>query len=190
MLREKKIDFKSITTKMIELIPPDEQLRHLFSLEISRANYVRVVLHKINRLLYVTEAITSDPHKMHVEHIVPKKSTKSWLDLLFPNVKTEESIRKYAMYSEFWGNKTILERSINNQILQSLFKVKKNGVPEKKIKGYKDSAVKLTSELQNIDEWSIEIIESRNKWIEDCFFKIWSVTSFVDNLKTYENWSK
>jgi hypothetical protein len=190
MLRDSKIDFEKIVSKFIEIIPTDEQLRPQFSLEISRANYVRVVLHKINRILYVTDAITSDPHKMHVEHIAPKKPTEDWLDLLLSGVQKEELSRKYAMYSEFWGNKTILEKSINTQILQSLFKVKSNGVPEKKIKGYKDSAVKLTSELQNINEWSTEIIESRNRWIEDCFFKIWSVNSSLDNLKTYENWFK
>jgi len=190
MLREPKIDFKDIVNKFIEIIPPDEQLRPQFGLEISRANYVRVVLHKINRSLYVTDAITSDPHKMHVEHIAPKKSTESWLELLLPEVKKEELSRKYAMYSEFWGNKTILEKTINSQILQSLFKVKRDGVPEKKMKGYKDSAVKLTSELREINEWSTDIIESRNKWIEDCFFKIWSVNSSLNMLKTYENWLK
>jgi hypothetical protein len=68
--------------------------------------------------------------------------------------------------------------------------VKRDGVPEKKMKGYKDSAVKLTSELREINEWSTDIIESRNKWIEDCFFKIWSVNSSLNMLKTYENWLK
>ena len=134
--------------------------------------------------------ITHDPSKLHVEHIAPQSPTNEWKMHLFPNEELDEISSLYSMYSEHWGNKTILDSKINNSIKQKLFKQKCLGDPERNMKGYKDSLLSITNSLVNVPDWTIEEIKGRNDWLIDCFFKIWSVEDASNDVLTYDEWRR
>jgi uncharacterized protein with ParB-like and HNH nuclease domain len=180
------INYSSIRQKLIENLPIDEEVESQFDMGIKKSNVVRVVLNQINSVLNMSYLIYPDPSIMHVEHIAPQKVTNEWLNYLLSDIPENERKSDYAKYSEYWGNKTILEKPINTSIKQSLFKVKCDGLPRKP--GYKNSGIEITKSLSEFENWTKELILSRNEWIKDCFIKIWNIDDKSSEVLTYENW--
>jgi len=187
-LRKSNLKYEEIHEKFVKLFPSDESVKAQFDLETNRPSYVRVVLHKINSITGNVYLLSGDPSKLHVEHVAPQKPTEEWINYLLPDMNVQDIASNYAMYSEFWGNKTILEKPINNQIKRKLFKVKCDGVSENGIKGYKDSLIGITNSLTSIDNWTTDLIKLRNEWIKECFIKIWSVEDLSREVKTFDEW--
>jgi uncharacterized protein with ParB-like and HNH nuclease domain len=181
------INYSSIRQKLIENLPIDEEVKSQFDMGIKKSNVVRVVLNQINSVLNMSYLIYPDPSIMHVEHIAPQKVTNEWLNYLLSDIPENERKSDYAKYSEYWGNKTILEKPINTSIKQSLFKVKCEGLPRKP--GYKNSGIEITKSLPEFENWTKELIVSRNEWIKDCFIKIWNVDDKSSEVLTYEDWN-
>jgi uncharacterized protein with ParB-like and HNH nuclease domain len=187
MLREKKT-FGEIKTKILEKLPSDEKCKSQFDFEISKAPLVRTVLYKINSILGDTGGLLSkEPSKMHIEHIAPRSQNTEWKVALYPNHVADVSA-EYASLVEQWGNKTILESPINESVGANLFEVKCEGVPGSNFKGYSHSTIKITRDLTKEVAWNIDIIKLRNKWVQDCFLKIWSPSPAENELMDFESW--
>jgi hypothetical protein len=187
MLREKK-PFGEIKTKILEKLPSDDKCKSQFDFEISKVPLVRTVLYKINNILGdPAELLSKDPKKMHIEHIAPRSQNAQWKVALYPS-HTADVSAEYASLVEQWGNKTILDSPINESIGANLFEVKCEGVPGSDFKGYSHSTIKITRDLTKESSWSIDTIKLRNKWIQDCFLKIWSPSPAENELMDFESW--
>lgn len=187
MLREKK-PFGEIKAKILEKLPSDEKCKSQFDFEISKVPLVRTVLYKINNILGdPAELLSKDPGKMHIEHVAPRSQNPEWKVVLYPNHAADVSA-EYASLVEQWGNKTILDSPINESVGANLFEVKCEGVPGSNFKGYSHSTIKITRDLTKENSWSIDLIKLRNKWIQDCFLKIWSPAPTENDLMDFESW--
>lgn len=187
MIREKKT-FLEIRAKLLEKLPSDDKCKSQFDFEISKVPLVRTVFYKINTVLGdPAELISKDPSKMHIEHIAPKSQNLEWKMSLYPNQANDVSA-EYASVVEQWGNKTILDKPINESVGANLFNIKCEGVTGSNFRGYSHSPIKITRDLAKEKTWSIDIIKLRNGWIKDCFLKIWSVTPAESDLVDFETW--
>jgi uncharacterized protein with ParB-like and HNH nuclease domain len=180
------IGYAAIRQKLVDSLPLDEEVKSQFDVGIKKSNVVRVVLNRINSVLNMSYLISPDPSIMHVEHVAPQKPTNEWLEYLLSDLPENERKSDYAKYSEYWGNKTILEKPINTSIKQALFKVKCEGLPRKP--GYVNSGIDITKNLTQFEFWTKELIKSRNDWIKDCFIKLWNTEDKSVELLSYNDW--
>jgi uncharacterized protein with ParB-like and HNH nuclease domain len=181
-----KDSYDNIRKELIDTLPLDEEVKSQFHIGIKKSNVVRVVLNKINSVVNNVYLLNQDPSVMHVEHIAPQKATPEWLEYLLGDFPENDRKSDYAKYSEYWGNKTILEKPINTSIKQSLFRIKCEGSLKKP--GYKDSVIEITKNLIEFEEWTTKIIQRRNDWIRDCFIKIWNIENKSSEVLSYEKW--
>jgi uncharacterized protein with ParB-like and HNH nuclease domain len=187
MIREKKT-FIEIKAALLTKLPSDEKCKGQFDFEISKVPLVRTVFYKINTILGDPgELISKDPSKMHIEHVAPRSQNAEWKLALYPE-QTNDVSAEYASVVEQWGNKTILDKPINESVGANLFKVKCEGVPGSNFKGYSHSPIKITRDITKESSWTIDAIKMRNGWIQDCFLKIWSVTPAENDVMDFESW--
>jgi hypothetical protein len=194
-LREGK-GLAEVSSKFKALIAPDDKIERVFEDTVDNASIVRVVLYRINQRWDMNSMIQFDPKKMHVEHIAPDASTDHWMNVLFPNDQGIDREVEYEAATELWGNKTILDAKINQEIKQKPFEVKKAGFSEvqangktKHYKGYTDSPLEVTKDLGfNLGHWDRDLISARNKWISESFLKIWSVERDFMAIKPFTSW--
>ena len=97
-----------------------------------------------------------DKKKLNVEHIMPKDND-IW--------KVDKEI--HSTYCKRFGNLTLLGEKMNKSIKHDVFSVKK----EK----YKKSAIALTSELANMDEWGVREIDDRQNFYAETMLEIWNL---------------
>lgn len=177
-------------------IPNDEKVTRAFEDTVESANLVRVVLYRINRRWDQNALIKLNNQSIHVEHIAPDRSTPHWLSVLFPNDEDIDRDVEYDAATELWGNKTLLDAKINQDVKQKPFDQKRVGSIEtlpngktKEVKGYMDSNVRITQDLgTNFTYWDRTLISRRSAWIADCFLKIWAVHPDFDSIKPFSEW--
>lgn len=194
-LREGK-DLARLSQKFKALIATDDKIVRVFEDTIENASMVRIVLYRINQRWDFNHMIRFDPKKMHVEHIAPDAPTDHWMNVLFPNDRDIDRQVEYESATELWGNKTILDAKINQEIKQKPFQEKKVGVTEilangnvRHYKGYTDSPIEITKDLgANLSNWDRNLIAERNKWIAESFLKIWAVEPNFMSIKSFTNW--
>ena len=189
LFRKTPLDYGAIRAALIKNIPADGPILTQFQSEVDSASLVRTVLHKINgRLNDPDTLIAYHPRRIHVEHIAPEGITNDWVEVLFPGKSKSEVSSEYASVVENWGNKTLLDRTINLKIKQKPFLIKRNGVEG--FGGYGQAMLGITKDLTHLDDWTIDEIKRRNEWIADCFVKIWSVEPRVNELVNYSEYRK
>jgi len=195
-LREGK-DFASVVSRFKTLMASDEKMSQVFEETVDSASLVRIVLFRINRRWDAGNLITFDSSAIHVEHIAPSSPTPHWMGVLFPDYSNlVDREVEYEAATELWGNKTILEAKINQEIQQKPFAEKRVGTTEtlpngriRHFKGYNESPLNVTLDLgTNFDAWDRDLIAARNKWIADCFVKIWSITPTVAAIQPFSEW--
>jgi len=184
--------FGNLVDQISASIPQDDQIRREFDDVIESTTLVRTVLFRINRAKWDPSAtIAYSTKSFHVEHIAPDKPTDHWMDQLFPRDHSERDV-EYDAAVELWGNKTLLEHKINQSLKQKPFEDKQNGVPGNPpagFEGYVSSNFNITSELGEVtDGWNRDQIALRNKWIADCFLKVYGVTENVDTITSFKDW--
>lgn len=190
------VGYSTVAAKLKTWVKDDDTVARRFSEPVEDPSLVRAVLYRINKRWDVNHMIGFDPKKMHVEHIAPDTANSHWLDVLVPDASGPERLVEYENITEFWGNKTILDAKINQEVKQKPFSVKREGFDEllangttKHHKGYKDSPLDVTSDLANQQgEWSRELIHLRGDWILECFLKIWSNESKPESVRTFSQW--
>jgi len=174
-------------------MPQDAKIRARFNEEIDSTNLVRVVLHRINESLTDNPAVlVQDPTKLNVEHIAPQTWTDGWMKIFYPeSVNFEEKLPEYGALVEQWGNKSILEYKINSALKQELWERKRDGyrgVSGELIKGYVHSAAAINRDFSEVSAWDQSQISRRNRWIADCFVKIWAFET-SDDIRHYSHFN-
>lgn len=183
-------DYSDSLGILLSKIPTDSRVEAQFNIDTTKNTLVRSVLFRINRIIGdSSEMMILDPKKMHVEHIAPAAMTSHWEEVLF-GVVDEDVSAEYSVRVEQWGNKTLLDRKINESIGQKPFREKCVGFDTGNWGGYKHTPLALTRELVREDEWSYELIKRRNKWISNSFLKIWSVNPRLNEVVPFHDWSE
>ena len=96
---------------------------------------------------------------------------------------------EYSVLVEQWGNKTLLEKPINESIGQKPFQEKCEGVENSNFGGYKNSLLQISKDLNQFDSWNIDLIKKRSRWIADCFLNIWSLNPRYDAVVPFPSWA-
>ena len=174
-------------------MPQDAKIRARFNEEIDSTNLVRVVLHRINEVLTDNTAIlVQDPTKLNVEHIAPQTWTEEWMEIFYPDASNfEEKLPEYGAIVEQWGNKSVLEYKINSALKQELWQKKRDGfhgVNGELIKGYVHSAAAINRDFSGVQVWDQSQIAKRNRWIAECFVKIWAFEQ-SDDIRHYSHFN-
>jgi hypothetical protein len=174
-------------------MPQDAKIKARFNEEIDSTNLVRVVLHRINESLTDNPAVlVQDPTKLNVEHIAPRTWTDGWMKIFYPeSLNFEEKLPEYGALVEQWGNKSILEYKINSALKQELWERKRDGyrgVTGELIKGYVHSAAAINRDFSEVSAWDQSQIARRNRWIADCFVKIWAFET-SDDIRHYSHFN-
>ena len=133
--------------------------------------------------------LSLDTKKMHIEHIAPETSTHHWLNTLFPE-NPSESAAEYSVVVEQWGNKTLLEKPINESVGQKPFLDKCEGVEGSNFGGYRNSVLQISKDLTEYESWSVSLIKKRSKWIRECFLNIWSLNPNYDAVVPFPDWTE
>jgi hypothetical protein len=89
---------------------------------------------------------------------------------------------------EQWGNKTLLEKPINESIGQKPFQAKCEGVEHSNFGGYKNSLLQISKDLVEYDVWNIDLIKKRSRWVRDCFLNIWNLNPNYDAVVPFPSW--
>jgi hypothetical protein len=186
--RETDGDFDAVRSILTAKIPADEKCRVQFDLDITKSSLIRTVLFRINTILGDQSGLLNlDPKKMHIEHIAPSKPTSHWMAQLFPN-DTNDRSAEYSVIVEQWGNKTLLDKTINESIGQKPFIEKCEGVESSNFGGYKVSPISISRDLCKFSSWEISQIKDRSQWIRECFLNIWSLQPDVDSVVPFHEW--
>ena len=188
ILQDAARNYEDAKDFLISKIPTDSKVISQFNLDTSKTALVRTVLHRINRIIGdQNEMLILDPSKMHVEHIAPATPTEHWKSIMFPG-NTEDVTAEYSVRVEQWGNKTLLDKKINEAVGQKPFREKCEGATTGNWGGYRDTPISITRELVREPEWSYELIKKRNRWLRDCFLKIWSLTPNHEMVVPFHDW--
>ena len=170
----------------------DERIVNRLKETFEDSSLTRYIAFKINEKLSGDNGVIKfDPKLIHVEHIAPDAMTDHWRQALkIQQIEPDDITAEYEEFTERIGNKTVLEWRINTSIKNKEFDVKKNGFStgRRKVLGYKDSSLQITTDLLGLDHWSKELIEKRSKWFAEMFNIVWGlptnrrVISFVSWL--------
>lgn len=171
-------------------IPTDQKCSVQFDLDVTRSALIRAVLFRINSIFGDRSGLLSlDTKKMHIEHIAPETSTHHWLNTLFPE-NPSESAAEYSIVVEQWGNKTLLEKPINESVGQKPFLDKCEGIEGSNFGGYRNSVLQISKDLTDYESWSVSLIKKRSKWIRECFLNIWSLNPNYDAVVPFPDWTE
>ena len=178
--------YQNVVRTLTQNMPDDEKVRPQFQFEVESRSLTRGILHSINRVWDQTNVIPLDGSKLHVEHIAPEKSTKHWMDVLFPNDDGLDREAEYGAAVDLWGNQTLLDAKINQSIKQNDFLSKARGLTDDDWTGYHQSSVEITRDLgQNLNSWDRDEIAKRSEWIADCFLKLFGAQDKTGEIVKY-----
>lgn len=186
--RDSSGDFAQVKAVMVDKIPLDQKCKVQFDLDITKSSLIRAVLFRINSIFGDQVGLLSlDTKKMHIEHIAPATSTPHWISELFPENPNSHAA-EYSVLVEQWGNKTLLEKPINESIGQKPFQEKCEGVEHSNFGGYKNSILQISKDLVEYDVWNIDLIKKRSRWVRDCFLNIWNLNPNYDAVVPFPSW--
>ncbi|WP_022935206.1 DUF262 domain-containing protein [Mesomycoplasma moatsii] len=112
---------------------------------------------------------TSKYSKISIEHILPQNYEKWILE--------DSDLNEYEIdnYVNSLGNLTILPGKLNNELKNSIFKIKKNKLLEK-------GTFIINNYLNKKEYWDINSIEERMKWLVNIINKIYNLDSIFLEL--------
>jgi hypothetical protein len=184
------------SAKVIEILkasmPSDQKCQIFFQEPITDATLVRTVLYRMNQLAYDrSQLVPYSSSKIQVEHVAPATPNTHWLGVIAPNNSGDDQKKEYESTVELWGNKTILDEHINNEVKQHSFKDKCDGFDEggkNKMAGYKNSQLDTTKHLVGIPAWDSGTIAHRNTWLAQLFVKVWKDETDSLNFEGFKEW--
>lgn len=167
------ISIDEIISKM-KIEAPDGEFKNNFETFAPGTQYQRFyIIKKIEDFLSSGQGVTvlDQSYYQHLEHIMPQTpKEKDWAHLFDANSNLDEN---FSSYLNRVGNITVLEKDINSHIKNSEFSYK-NSNNEKK--DYKNSVLKLPSQLENYLEnnlWTYESINKRGKDLSEYAVNTW-----------------
>jgi hypothetical protein len=140
----------------------------------------RALLHAVNKTITpgaILESVGSS--NSHLEHIAPQSENDYWAETLFG--KDAEARKQYDETISQIGNLTLLDKGLNGRAQRLPFDDKKNF--------YKQSVFAISRELCEIENWNLEVIKERTKWLSAMFDIYWSIDTDLKNICTFEQWS-
>lgn len=187
LLGADELDYSHLKSALLSKLPHETSVKAAFQQEISKTALVRAVLGKINRIVGDPSGVLSNSSKkVHVEHIAPVSMTSEWKLALFPDT-TGDISAEYGAVVEQWGNKTLLDKKINESVGAKPFRMKCQGLGN--WGGYIDSPFAITKELaRHFESWDKELIKDRNDWICDSFLNIWSLQPSINEVLPFHEW--
>ena len=190
ILRDADKSYEDVKDHLVTKIPSNERVTRAFK-DSASADLARAVYYGINIQLGDPAALIQyEPARLQVEHIAPATATNSWISVLFGSNHNadDDTPTEYSSVVEAWGNKTLLESDINNDVKQKLFAAKRDGDPDNDWLGYKNSVLAVTKDLQNLTQWGQQEIDRRGDWVADCFLKIWDVSQNLQGVQDFSDW--
>lgn len=186
--RESHGNFERVKAILVSKVPNDQKCKVQFDLDITKSSLIRAVLFRINSIFGDQVGLLSlDTKKMHIEHIAPATPTPHWMTQFFPENPNLHAA-EYSVLVEQWGNKTLLEKPINESVGQRPFEEKCEGVENSNFGGYKNSLLQISKDLTDLEHWNVKLIKSRSAWIADCFLNIWSLNPNYEAVVPFPSW--
>ena len=152
--------FKELEFKDMYNIQPKNKTYFLERLE----NYG----HRIQNNIDNNENVT-------IEHIFPQKPNGDWKNSLGSEYETMKKLANTA------ANLTL--SAFNSELSNSSFTFKRD-LPDK---GYKFSPLRMDKYLAEIEDWNLQSLQERRKWIENRFLQIWKYPeNFIQDERSLE----
>lgn len=154
-ISDKRMSFNEIAQELKNDMLSDEEFKnHFMVCSIKSASVAKFILRKINDFQQREMIVHPSNMKIHLEHIMPKKSG---------NWKVHEDI--HNKYLHRIGNLTLLADEYNKSIKNKEFHEKK--------KVYKKSKIEMTKKLVSYNEWTSTRIDERQKELYDVAKQVW-----------------
>ncbi|WP_407829380.1 DUF262 domain-containing protein [Shewanella algae] len=150
-----------------DIYPDDTHFAAAFTskqLKTTNTRNQKVVQYILKKLEYCESGNSIDlmTNQFNIEHILPQRAGDGWDQ--FNGVRQQQSIYRLA-------NMVILEKSINKNIGNCPYEVKRESL--------KESTVAITAGLANFyDDWTPETIDSRQRYLAKKAKTIWRINGF------------
>lgn len=148
---------ESIINELQLITLNDKEFEERFAnLIVKQDQEKRYLLRAIDSFENKETQIIKDNNIVHIEHIMPQKPSKWKID---PEHAEE--------YKNRLGNLTLLGEEYNKNASNDTF--------EKKKEVYKKSKIEMNKELVNLEKWTFDDIENRQKNLAKLAVKIWAI---------------
>lgn len=149
-----------------DFIPNDAEFKNKFlTASVSQAYLARYYFRTLERQFNGDTDPELIPNEntdaLNLEHILPKNPT---------NLKKDWSAFTEEMHNAYFkriGNLTLMKSKLNSDIGNGPFKDKKDF--------YKESDLKITSQLNNYADWTVKEIEERQNMLAELAIKAWNL---------------
>lgn len=147
-------DFDAAISALADLAPDAEDLVSRFQrVSVSRMTTARYLLREIEHAKRKTQEVSVEgTDRVHVEHIYPQTPTEPW-----PN---------HRAVIDRLGNLTLLGKRLNSSVKNANFATKKK-------QAYEGSDILMTQELLEVDDWSLDAIDERQRELSSWVFSTW-----------------
>jgi uncharacterized protein with ParB-like and HNH nuclease domain len=148
------------------IYPSDIEFRKSFitkSLTDSkRARYLLIEIE--NYLSGEDKVVNTDPEKVNLEHIMPKKMNAHWTEEV-----TDIQPESYKLYVNYIGNMALASKENNRRVGSKCFDDKKA------LLFSIQNDFKLTKSVADFEHWNKSSIEQRQETLADYAIKVWKV---------------
>jgi Protein of unknown function DUF262/Protein of unknown function (DUF1524) len=153
----------ALRKRLADITPSNDEFRITFeNTRVSKQQLARYYLRSLEMAAKGETAPwfmpTDDRSIINLEHILPKKPDNNW-----PEFSEDE----VSLYTNRLGNQALLRASDNSNLKSSAFSEKK--------KVYAQSPYELTSQIGELDGWSVVAIGKRQRALADLALKAWPV---------------
>lgn len=156
-------DTKGLLNSAKHLIPTDSQFKEAFSIAtVTKNTLAQYYLIELEKEYSRNEekSVVKNFDNVNLEHILPQTiiQASDWLNF---NEDTQKSYYKRI------GNLTLLKTKLNSDLKSNSFKIKKQE--------YRESEIKITKDLYNINDWTPETIKNRQIDFAEKALEIWNL---------------
>jgi hypothetical protein len=153
-----------VESMLIDALPGGPEFIDRFrTMRMSVKYMTRYVLRRIEETVHPTSELDlKGSSEVHIEHIMPKTATTTWLAL------AGDDTEAYDEFVDRWGNLTLLHGKPNQEISNGDFGIKRDL--------FAKSDIRSTRLVAELTEWNLEQIERRQRWLADVADLTWSPT--------------
>ena len=159
--KQKPKTAKPIFEQLADFYPTDKVFtEHFEKMTVNTSQLARYILGAINNHYMDNKELITNPSgsEVNLEHILPQKPSKQWLELL-----TGVDVDSYI---DRLGNMTLLDSIPNRKLGNALFQ-------DKCSQAYNHSKLKITTELLEYQSWGAKQIDERQKRMAKIACHIW-----------------
>jgi uncharacterized protein with ParB-like and HNH nuclease domain len=158
------LNYSLVKKKSSQRFPNDDEISK--NLEYKDMYYIQpknrtYFLERLENYGHRIQTTVENNPDVSIEHIFPQNPSKEWKEIL------NDEYEEMKKFSNTAANLTL--SAFNRELNNSIFSIKRD-LPDK---GYKFSPLRLDKFLGEIDNWNLETLSQRQKWIFDRFKQIW-----------------